>query len=118
MGANRQNLQRIINDLHKQGLVAFESNPHHRAGTTAERHERELKHLRILCTRFSEARGESFCPLDTGLSWMSANRELAYTGLLLGKKSRLSGCILRVAKVAQADADQAEPLLRAHGFPF
>jgi len=30
MGANRQNVQRIINDLRKQGLVAFESNPHHR----------------------------------------------------------------------------------------
>ena len=30
VGANRQNLQRIINDLHKQGLVAFEANPHHR----------------------------------------------------------------------------------------
>jgi len=29
MGANRQNVQRIINDLHKQGLVAFEVNPHH-----------------------------------------------------------------------------------------
>lgn len=30
MGANRQNVQRIINDLRKQGLVAFETNPHHR----------------------------------------------------------------------------------------
>jgi len=30
MGANRQNVQRIINDLHKEGLVAFEANPHHR----------------------------------------------------------------------------------------
>ena len=30
MGANRQNVQRIINDLHEQGLVAFETNPHHR----------------------------------------------------------------------------------------
>ena len=30
MGANRQNVQRIINDLHKGGLVAFEPNPHHR----------------------------------------------------------------------------------------
>jgi len=30
MGANRQNVQRIINDLHKEGLVAFEVNPHHR----------------------------------------------------------------------------------------
>ena len=30
MGANRQNVQRIINDLHKEGLVAFNANPHHR----------------------------------------------------------------------------------------
>ena len=30
MGANRQNLQRIVNDLEKDGLVAFEVNPHHR----------------------------------------------------------------------------------------
>lgn len=30
MGANRQNVQRIINDLHKERMVAFETNPHHR----------------------------------------------------------------------------------------
>jgi DNA-binding MarR family transcriptional regulator len=30
LGANRQNVLRIINDLHKEGLVAFEPNPHHR----------------------------------------------------------------------------------------
>jgi DNA-binding MarR family transcriptional regulator len=30
LGAHRQNVQRIINDLHKEGLVAFEANPHHR----------------------------------------------------------------------------------------
>src|SRR5215469_1676606 len=30
LGANRQNVQRIINDLHSEGLVAFEANPHHR----------------------------------------------------------------------------------------
>jgi DNA-binding MarR family transcriptional regulator len=30
LGANRQNVQRIINDLRKEGLVAFETNPHHR----------------------------------------------------------------------------------------
>src|SRR5690242_4001344 len=30
MGANRQNVQRIINDLREAGLVAFEPNPHHR----------------------------------------------------------------------------------------
>ena len=30
MGANRQNVQRIINDLREDGLVTFEPNPHHR----------------------------------------------------------------------------------------
>ena len=30
LGANRQNVQRIVNDLEKQGLVTFETNPHHR----------------------------------------------------------------------------------------
>lgn len=30
LGANRQNVQRIINDLHKDGLVAFAPNPHHK----------------------------------------------------------------------------------------
>src|SRR5271170_704185 len=30
LGANRQNIQRIINDLEADGLVALEPNPHHR----------------------------------------------------------------------------------------
>ncbi|MGX1171147.1 DNA-binding MarR family transcriptional regulator [Bradyrhizobium sp. USDA 372] len=30
LGGNRQNVQRIVNDLHAEGLVAFEANPHHR----------------------------------------------------------------------------------------
>ncbi len=30
LGSNRQNVQRIINDLHNDGLVVFEPNPHHR----------------------------------------------------------------------------------------
>lgn len=30
LGANRQNVQRIVNDLQQAGLVAFEPNPHHR----------------------------------------------------------------------------------------
>jgi DNA-binding MarR family transcriptional regulator len=29
LGGNRQNVQRIINDLHREGLVSFEVNPHH-----------------------------------------------------------------------------------------
>src|SRR5215475_11024235 len=30
LGANRQNVQRIVNDLGREGLVAFDVNPHHR----------------------------------------------------------------------------------------
>lgn len=30
MGASRQNVQRIVNDLEKEGLVEFQPNPHHR----------------------------------------------------------------------------------------
>ncbi len=30
LGANRQNVQRIINDLQKDALIAFEPNPHHK----------------------------------------------------------------------------------------
>lgn len=30
LGANRQNVQRIVNDLREDGLVLFEPNPHHR----------------------------------------------------------------------------------------
>jgi DNA-binding MarR family transcriptional regulator len=30
LGANRQNVQRIVNDLHEERLVAFAANPHHR----------------------------------------------------------------------------------------
>jgi DNA-binding MarR family transcriptional regulator len=30
IGGNRQNVQRIVNDLHRDGLLAFEPNPHHR----------------------------------------------------------------------------------------
>lgn len=30
LGGNRQNVQRIVNDLHRDGLVRFEINPHHR----------------------------------------------------------------------------------------
>lgn len=30
LGANRQNVQRIVNDLKQEGLVTFQANPHHR----------------------------------------------------------------------------------------
>jgi hypothetical protein len=47
-----------------------------------------------------------------------ADRKLAYTGLLLGKKSRLSGRILWVAEIAQADTNQAKALMRAEADTF
>jgi hypothetical protein len=37
--------------------------------------------------------------------------DLTHNVVWLGKKSRLSGPILRVAKVAHADANQAKPLV-------
>lgn len=30
LGAHRQNVQRIVHDLRREGMVAFESNPHHK----------------------------------------------------------------------------------------
>jgi DNA-binding MarR family transcriptional regulator len=30
MGLNRQGVQRIVNELHKEGIVEFTPNPHHR----------------------------------------------------------------------------------------
>jgi DNA-binding MarR family transcriptional regulator len=30
LGGSRQNVQRIVNDLEREGFVAFETNPHHR----------------------------------------------------------------------------------------
>lgn len=44
MGGNRQNVQRIVNDLANEGLVAFQPNPHHRRA-----------HLVVLTERGKEA---------------------------------------------------------------
>lgn len=52
MGGNRQNVQRIVNDLANEGLVQFQPNPHHRraplvvltdAGTQAFDHAMRLQ---------------------------------------------------------------------------
>jgi DNA-binding MarR family transcriptional regulator len=60
LGANRQNVQRIINDLHKEGLVAFEVNPHHRRA--------QLVVLTEKGRRTFEAAMELQAPWVTGLS--------------------------------------------------
>src|ERR1700748_1827328 len=36
LGANRQNVQRIINDLEKEGRVEFQLNPHHKRAQLIE----------------------------------------------------------------------------------
>lgn len=36
LGANRQNVQRIINDLEREGLVTFAPNPHHKRAQLVE----------------------------------------------------------------------------------
>jgi aromatic ring-cleaving dioxygenase len=41
------------------------------------------------------------------------SNDLTHNAVWLGKKSRLSGPILRVAKVAHADANQVKPLVRS-----
>src|SRR6266403_621885 len=50
-----------------------------RRGTTAERREGELERPEDFCQRSSRARQESFCPLDTDLSWMSPSRKQSRT---------------------------------------
>jgi DNA-binding MarR family transcriptional regulator len=46
LGANRQNVQRIINNLHKDGLVVFAVNPHHRRAQLAVLTEKGKQVLR------------------------------------------------------------------------
>ena len=43
LGAHRQNVQRIINDLAKEGLVGFETNPHHRKAQLVVMTKRESR---------------------------------------------------------------------------
>jgi DNA-binding MarR family transcriptional regulator len=43
LGANRQNVQRIVNDLNAEGLVAFETNPHHRRAQLVVRTDRGMR---------------------------------------------------------------------------
>lgn len=43
MGGSRQNIQRIMNELEKEGLVTFKSNPHHRRAHLVELTEQGRK---------------------------------------------------------------------------
>src|SRR6266478_3961301 len=57
---------------------------------------------------------EPFEPCESeSVSLGDESNDLTHNAVWLGKKSRLSGPILRVAKVAHADANQAKPLVRS-----
>jgi hypothetical protein len=76
-------------------------------------HRTTASRLGLERLRDSDLRSE---PTDTRRN--PGKQELSYQSVLLDKKGRLSGRILRVAKVAQADANQAEPPLRAEADTF
>jgi hypothetical protein len=57
---------------------------------------------------------EPFEPCESeSVSLGDESNDLTHNAVWLGKKSRLSGPILRVAKVARGDANQAKPLVRS-----
>src|SRR5882762_682094 len=60
-------------------------------GTTAERPTHAAKNQKNLHPRSSEARRESFCPLDKDLSWKSGNRTFGFRAIPLVRFRRLSG---------------------------
>ena len=49
---------------------------------------------------------------------LASTRHLTHNGLWLGEKSRLRRRILRVAEIAQADTNQAKPLVRGEADTF
>ena len=49
---------------------------------------------------------------------LASTSHLTHNGLRLGEKSRLRGRIVRVADIAQADANQPKPLVRAEADTF
>lgn len=61
LGAHRQNVQRIVNDIHREGLAAFETNPHHRRAQ-----------LVVLTDRGREAVGEA---MRLQAPWMNSLTE-------------------------------------------
>jgi hypothetical protein len=73
--------------------------------------------LQVLAARPSRGKRSPHKPLEPCKSQSvflgDESNDLTDNAVWLGKKSRLSRPILRVAKVAQADANQAKPLVRS-----
>ena len=69
LGANRQNVQRIVNDLAADGLVAFEPNPHHRRAqlvVLTDRGRRKFEAAMDLQTPWVNELADGFSPRDIG----------------------------------------------------
>ena len=83
MGGNRQNVQRIVNDLQKMGLVTLEVNPHHRRASLVVLTEKGRR-------TFDEA-SRVQAPWDNGLSEDLAIKDIDTTRRVvaaLRKKAR------------------------------
>ena len=91
LGSNRQNVQRIVNDLNREGLVAFETNPQHKRAQLVVLTAQGRKAYNSAVDVWYRAANE----LATGLS----QEELALSAKVLGT---LKG---RVAAVAGGDEE-------------
>ncbi|WP_445218735.1 MarR family winged helix-turn-helix transcriptional regulator [Bradyrhizobium sp. Pa8] len=84
LGANRQNVQRIVNDLARDGLVVFEVNPHHRRA--------QLVVLTDKGRQIYDAAGRLQVPWVNGLSDGLAVKEIEIAHRVIGAlRDRLEG---------------------------
>ena len=92
IGGNRQNVQRIVNDLHRDGLVTFEANPHHRRAQ-----------LVVMTDKGGKALGAA---MDLQIPWVNHFTE----GLSVEDIEVVRRVVARLReRIEQAqDADQAE----------
>lgn len=90
MGANRQNVQRIVNDLAHEGLVSLAPNPHHRRAS-----------LVILTDKGQQAFDAAMC---LQAPWINRLAE----GLAAGDIGTTHGVILAVRRKLEAEGDPEE----------
>lgn len=84
LGANRQNVQRIVNDLERDGLVVFETNPHHRRA--------QLVVLTDKGRQVYDAAGRLQIPWINGLSDGLSVKEIGMAHRVIGAlRDRLEG---------------------------
>lgn len=84
LGANRQNVQRIVNDLERDGLVVFETNPHHRRA--------QLVVLTDKGRQVYDAAGRLQVPWVNGLSDGLSVKEIGMAHRVIGAlRDRLEG---------------------------